>query len=122
MKPVWQRGKHDCGVAILATLTGHTYDEVEKVLLVGGWDRRRGTRTWELYEASVVLGKPLVSQRLNRRAEWREVPVRSLVKREVPGRKSWHWVTKIGGRCWDPARGWISIGPLKRVSFVRMCR
>lgn len=127
---VRQKGKKDCGVAVLAMLCDVTYEEADKAI---PWRREGnfdGTTTKQLQEAAAKFGYRTESTPQDRLKVvkalkswsslpsplvedfWVLIPDNSLVK--IPHPKGpgwgWHWVAWRKGRVYDPARGVFTPG------------
>ena len=139
-----QRGKKDCGVAVLAMLCGVSYEEADKAI---PWRREGnlyGTNTTMLREGGINLGYRTKSTPQDRLKVvkapkswvsmppplvddfWVLIPDNSLVKIPHPkGRNyGWHWVAWRKGRVYDPARGVFAPGkhgtkPSSYMEFIK---
>lgn len=122
-----QKGRLDCGIAVLAMLCNVTYEEADKaipwrregnvhgasttMLRVGGHMLGYWTESTPQDRLKVVrapkswadLPLPMVSD------FWALVPDNSLVK-VAGGEGLWHWVAWRKGRVYDPARGVFTPG------------
>ncbi len=119
-----QRGKKDCGVAVLAMLCNVTYEAAYRAI---PWRREGilyGTSTTMLRQGGIKLGYRTESTPQHRlkvvrqKAFWEElpppsisdlwylVPDNSLVKVPHPiEERNWHWVAWRKDHIYDPARG-----------------
>jgi len=97
-----------CGVAVVATVTGRSYDQVRKrALMTGDWRESYGMNSAMLRRLLDQLKWPVLSVTMGREAgSLAVVKVAGRVKTDSGGRRLWqHWVVWHRGTVWDPGHG-----------------
>lgn len=110
IRGVTQVDPKGCGVAVVATVTGRSYELVRKrALLTDDWRPSYGMNGAMLHRLLDRLGWPVLSVTMGResgRLSLAVVKVTGRVKVQGGRRRLWqHWVVWHRGNVWDPGRG-----------------